>query len=64
MGAAASTEHGATVQQYRSSVLNGKPLDASDVKVCYYSNFEQIQLGNNPPLLFQIAYTLHLRFEI
>jgi hypothetical protein len=32
MGAAASTECG-TVQQVRSSVLNGKPLDASDIKV-------------------------------
>ena len=37
MGAAASTEQSATVQQYRSSVLNGKPLDASDVKVRYRS---------------------------
>ncbi len=34
MGAAASTDGGATVQQVRSSVLNGKPLDASDIKVC------------------------------
>ena len=35
MGAAASTEnHSSTVQQFRQTVLEGKPLDASDIKVC------------------------------
>lgn len=34
MGAASSTEsHNATVQQFRQTVLEGKPLDASDIKV-------------------------------
>lgn len=33
MGAAASTECGTTAQQVRSTVLNGKPLDASDIQV-------------------------------
>jgi hypothetical protein len=33
MGAAASTEGSTSVQQVRSSVLDGKPLDASDIKV-------------------------------
>jgi hypothetical protein len=34
MGAASSTEtHTKAVKQYRQTVLEGKPLDASDVKV-------------------------------
>lgn len=37
MGAAASTECGTTAHQVRSTVLNGKPLDASDIQVCFIS---------------------------
>jgi hypothetical protein len=34
MGAASSTEnHSKTVTQFRQTVLDGKPLDASDIKV-------------------------------
>jgi len=34
MGAASSTEnHAAKVHQFRQTVLEGKPLDASDIKV-------------------------------
>jgi len=37
MGAASSTEnHAAKVQQFRQTVLEGKPLDASDIKVSRY----------------------------
>lgn len=51
MGAAASTEsHSTTVQQFRQTVLDGKPLDASDMKVSSQlevSNDCQIDLMSN-----------------
>lgn len=37
MGAASSTEsHSAKVLQFRQTVLDGKPLDASDIMVCVF----------------------------